>query len=93
MYNILGSCLAKILIKNSYNLWIIDPRRIRGFIIASGCKCKTDKIDAQKIAEFAYKNYKDYEPVIKTENQEKLQALVNRKNDLTKFLMVEKTSQ
>ena len=83
--------LAKILRKNSYNLWIIDPRRIRGFIIASGCKCKTDKIDAQKIAEFAYKNYKDYEPIIKTENQEKLQALVNRKNDLTKFLMTEKT--
>lgn len=83
--------LAQLLQKNLYDLWIIDPRRVKGFIIASGCKSKTDKIDAQKIAEFISKNSKDYQAINKTENQEQLQAFVNRKNDLIKFLAAEKT--
>ncbi len=83
--------LAQLLRKSPYTLWIVDPRRIRGFIIATGCKSKTDKIDAQKIAEFASKNSLDYKVIIKTEHQERLQALVNRKQDLTKFLAAEKT--
>lgn len=76
---------------HGYSLWIIDPRRIKGFIVASGCKGKTDRIDAQKIAEFSVKNMPDYPVVTKTENQEQLQALTNRKNDLQKFLAAEKT--
>jgi transposase len=83
--------LASTLKKHGYSLWIIDPRRIKGFIVATGCKGKTDKIDAQKIAEFAAKNTPDYPVVGKTENQEQLQALTNRKNDLQKFLVAEKT--
>jgi transposase len=83
--------LSKLLIKKNFNVWVVDPRRIKGFIIASGQKSKTDKIDAQKIAEFASKNIKQYESIGKTENQENLQSLVNRKNDLTQFLATEKT--
>lgn len=83
--------LASTLKKHGYSLWIIDPRRIKGFIISTGCKGKTDKIDAQKIAEFAAKNTPDYSVISKTENQEKLEALINRKNDLQKFLIAEKT--
>lgn len=83
--------LCKLLKDNSYDLWIIDPRRIKGFIVASGCKGKTDKIDAKKIAEFVCQNTKDYDSIGKTENQEQLQSLVNRKNDLIKFLVAEKT--
>jgi transposase len=83
--------LTKVLKENGYDLWIVDPRRIKGFIIASGCRTKTDKIDAQKIAEFAAKNSRNYDPIDKTENQIILQSLVNRKNDLTKILAIEKT--
>ena len=83
--------LAQLLKDSSYDLWIVDPRRIKGFIAASGCKSKTDKIDAKKIAEFISKNSRDYEAINKTENQEKMEALVNRKNDLIKFLVAEKT--
>lgn len=83
--------LAKLLKKNGHELWVIDPRRIRGFIVSTGCKSKNDKIDAQKIAEFSSKNTKDYTAIERTENQDQLQALVNRKNDLTKFLATEKT--
>lgn len=85
------SLLNNLLQKNGYNLWIVDPRRIKAFIIADGCKRKTDKVDAQKIAEFAFKNFPNYEKITATQNQEILLSLVNRKQDLTKFLASEKT--
>ena len=83
--------LAQILQQNNHFLWIIDPRRIKGFIIAQGCKSKTDKIDAKKIAEFLPQNSQNFEIINKSENQEKLQAFINRKHDLIKFLAAEKT--
>lgn len=82
---------ALFLKEHNYKVWVIDPRRIRGFIIASGCRTKTDKIDAQKIAEFISKNSPSFEIIQKTEAQVMLQALINRKDDLTKFLVTEKT--
>ncbi len=83
--------LVKLLKQHSYSCWIVDPRRIKGFITASGCKNKTDKIDAQKIAEFASKNSPDYEPICRTSHDEMLRALVSRRQDLTKTLAEEKT--
>lgn len=83
--------LIKLLKKHGYNCWVVDPRRIKGFIIAKGSKAKTDKIDAKKIAEFAEQNFQDYQVIIKTQNEEKLQALVSRKSDLTQYLAAEKT--
>jgi transposase len=83
--------LAKSLKQCEYSLWIIDPRRIKGYIISTGCKSKNDKIDAQKIAEFAAKNNPDYVTMQKTESQEILHSLNNRKSDLTKILAAEKT--
>ncbi len=83
--------LAQLLQKSSYPLWIVDPRRIKGFIIASGCRSKTDKNDAKKIAEFAAKNSPDFEVINKSEYHDSLVALINRKNDLIKFRASEKT--
>ena len=83
--------LVSLLKEHSYDCWIVDPRRIKGFIIATGCKTKTDKIDAQKIAQFAAKNIPDYKSMSKTDNEKILQSLVNRKNDLTQYLAAEKT--
>ena len=74
--------LAQLLQKSSYPLWIVDPRRIKGFIVASGCKSKTDKNDAKKIAEFAAKNSPDFAVINKSECHDSLAALINRKNDL-----------
>ena len=82
--------LAQLLKKHDYNVWIVDPRRIKGFITATGGKCKTDKIDARKIAEFSSQNTKDYQGITKTKTQDKLCASVNRKNNLTKVLATEK---
>ena len=83
--------LVKLLQNADYDTWIVDPRRIKGFITAKGCKSKTDKIDAQKIAEFASQNFQDYVAIKKTEIDENLQALINRKMDLILFLAAEKT--
>jgi transposase len=83
--------LAKVLKKHGYTLWIVDPRRIKGHIVATGCKSKSDKIDAYKIAEFAAKNDPNYEALNKTENQEVLHTLSNRRIDLIQILAAEKT--
>lgn len=82
--------LIKTLQQHLYNSWIIDPRRIKGFITSKGFKSKSDKIDAQKIAEFVAQNSNSYQAVLKTETEENLKALVNRKQDLTTFLGAEK---
>lgn len=82
--------LNKALQKYDLNLWIVDPRRIKGFIISTGCKSKTDKIDAKKIAEFAAQNSCEYIAIQKSECHDKLRSLNDRKNDLTKFLAAEK---
>jgi len=83
--------LAELLKKQSKNIWIIDPRRIKGFITASGCRSKTDKIDAKKIAEFLSQNAPKHELINKTENEAEIQSLINRKQDLVKVLTAEKT--
>jgi transposase len=85
--NILKSTLKK----HNYTLWIVDPRRIKAFRIASGCKSKSDKIDAKKIAEFSVKNSPEYEITDKTENQMLLYSLNARKQDLKKMAAEEKT--
>lgn len=84
--------LLKELLKDKlYDLWIIDPRRIKAHMVSRGYRNKTDKIDAKNIAEFVFINHQDYEVIHKTDEQEKLQALVNRKNDLIKIRATEKT--
>jgi transposase len=82
---------VKILREHAKSVSIIDPRRIKAFITACGIKYKTDKIDAQKIAEFLSLNPSDYEPMQRSENESVMLALANRKEDLTKFLGIEKT--
>lgn len=77
--------------KHAISLRIIDPRRIKGFIVSKNCKSKTDKIDAQKIAEFIMQNDEDYKQIKKTECEVKLKALVDRKQDVTDMLSAEKT--
>ncbi len=85
------SLLKNLLKKQLYNLWVVDPRRIKGFMASKNSKSKTDKIDAKNIAQFVAANQQDYKVFDKTPDQERVQALVNRKNDLTKYLASEKT--
>jgi len=81
----------QILNKHCIELWIIEPKRIKGFIVSKNCKSKTDKIDAQKIAQFVMQNNEDYKQIKRTECEQKLRALVDRKQDLIMMLASEKT--
>jgi transposase len=83
--------LDQILSKHDINLWIVDPRRIKGFIVSKNCKSKTDKIDALKIAQFVMQNCEDCKQIKRSEQEQKLRALVDRKQDLTVMLAAEKT--
>lgn len=82
--------LARTLEEYGLSLWIVDPRRIKGFITSTGCRGKTDKIDSKKIAEFAAQNNCEYIMVKKSVNHDRLRSLNDRKDDLTKFLAAEK---
>lgn len=82
--------LKSILNEHSYTLWVVDPRRIKGFIVAAGSKSKSDRLDAQKIAEFAVQTPREYIPITKSKSQEDLQYLINRRRDLSKIMASER---
>lgn len=79
--------LKKVLTEKSYHTNPVDPKRVRAFIAATSDKAKTD---AKKIAEFAFYHQKEYEQVVKIENEELLQSFVDHKNYLTKIVDLEK---
>lgn len=80
----------KKLIDAGFNVWIVDPKRIKAFIVSEGVKAKTDKIDAKMIALFASSKDRIYDKLKISPEQEKLRALVQRKNNLTEMIAIEK---
>lgn len=62
-----------------YKVWVVSPRRIRAFIISEGIHAKTDKIDAKMIALFAAQKKPKYDKKQLSENEERLQALNQRR--------------
>jgi len=81
---------AKGLRAKVYKVWIIDPKRIKAFIISEGVKAKTDKIDAKMIALFAASKKPDYESIELTPEQDELRALVQRISNLKEMIAIEK---
>lgn len=73
-----------------YKVWQIDPKRIKAFIMSQGIKAKTDKIDAKMIAKFAHLQEPEYVKHKRSDNNDKIRALVRRKTDLTEIAAVEK---
>lgn len=73
-----------------YNVWQIDPKRIKAFIISEDIKAKTDKIDAKMIALFAAQKEPKYVKQEISSNHYKLRALVQRKIDLVSMASMEK---
>jgi transposase len=82
--------MGKILEKAGYTTWMVDPRRIRGFVASQGVKAKTDKIDAKMIALFAAQNKSDYKKNKQPEMYSDLRELVRRKIDLVEMVGMEK---
>jgi transposase len=82
--------LLKLCSEVGHKVWQVDPKRIKAFIMSQGIKAKTDKLDAKMIARFASQQYPEYTKHKRSENNEKLRALVRRRADLTEMAAMEK---
>jgi transposase len=67
---------------------ITNPRRLRNFARATGRLAKTDKLDAQMLAQFAAALRPEIRP-LPTEHEEHLTALVTRRRQIVDMLTVE----
>ena len=76
--------------KEGYKTWLVDPKRIKAFIVSEGVKVKTDKIDAKMIATFASKTSCKYTPQQKSIQNMKLKEFVRRKIEVTTMMAEEK---
>ena len=71
---------------------LVSPQRVRQYARAKGLLAKTDRIDAQVLAEFG----KQLQPRLfrgKSEEQKRLSALVGRRKQLNEMLQAEKNRQ
>lgn len=76
--------------QSGHKTWILDPRRIKAFRNAKGCRAKTDLIDAKMIAMFAHQEHPDYPQKPLTEIELTAQALTGHRIDLTVSIANEK---
>lgn len=84
------SKLMSLLFEQEIPVSLVNPSRVRNFARSEGIRAKTDPIDAQMLLRFA-KN-KDLRPTTPpTAQQQSLQALMDRRSQLTESLAREKT--
>ena len=67
----------------------VNPRQVRCFAQAIGRLAKTDKLDAQILAEYA-RLVQAQEPIVRSSEQENLSAWVTRRSQLVSMLCQEK---
>ena len=77
------------LLTHSISTSVVNPKRVRDYAKAMGKLAKNDRIDAAVIREFA-KVSKLIRSTQKTPQEQKLRALLNRRKQLLKHLIVEK---
>lgn len=76
--------------QKGYKTWLVDPKRIKAFIISEGVKVKTDKVDAKMIAKFASKTTCKYSQQQRSIYNKKLKEFVRRKIEVTTMIAEEK---
>jgi transposase len=82
--------LLTILRKAAYNVWQVDPKRIKAFIVSEGVNVKTDATDAKMIARFASQKQCSYTTQSPSLHANQLRALVRRKADFIGIAATEK---
>ena len=82
--------MARVLEKADFQIWLIDPSRIKAFIRSEGVKAKTDAIDAKMIALFASQKNRNYISKKFSDEHVDLRALAKRKEVLTTIIATEK---
>lgn len=83
------SPFEQYLLNNDISTCVVNPKRVRDYAKAMGKLAKNDRIDAMVIREFA-KVSKLIPSTHKTPKELKLRALINRRKQLLKHLIVEK---
>ncbi len=68
---------------------VVNPRQVRDFARSKGILAKTDKTDARVIAQFAEAIRPEVRP-LKTEEAQKLDALLSRRRQILQMLTAEK---
>jgi transposase len=78
------------LVEAGFQVFVVNPRRIKAFRDAEGLIAKTDRLDAALIARFAHKMSQDLRP-IPAADQLVMKALSTRRRQLTELIAMEKT--
>ena len=84
--------LQNFLLERSIKVAIVNPKRVRDYARAMGKLAKNDKIDAQVIRDFA-KATEVIQSEQKTPQEQTLNALVTRRKQLLKHLLIERHHQ
>ena len=84
------SLLIQTAKKQDIAVWLVEPKRIKAFIISEGRRSKTDKGDAQMIALFAAQKVQPYESMERSEGCMRLHALSKHRTNLKKMMVTEK---
>ncbi len=71
---------------NDYNLWVVEPKRMKAFIMSENMNAKTDKIDARMIALFAAQKTPQYTSKHLSKDEAHIKALNQRRLDLIEML-------
>lgn len=74
--------MIKTLAAAGYDVWMIEPSRVKAFIASEGKRSKTDKGDARMIALYAAQKERPYQPIKLSKSEEKLRALGRHRQDL-----------
>lgn len=82
--------MIKMLRKNGYKVWPLEPNRIKSFIRSKGKKVKTDHTDAYMLALFAAQETQEHEHVEYGKNHAMIHDLVKRRKDLSDMIISEK---
>ena len=82
--------MKNILHAAGYNVWSVNPRRVKAFIESEGVLVKTDPSDARMIAMFAAKKQCSYQPYVSTPVDQELCGAIKRRFDLIEMVKGEK---
>lgn len=80
----------KFMAEKGYKTWLVDPKRIKAFIVSEGVRVKTDKIDAKMIARFASKMHCKYVKKQISASSRETKEFVRRRIEVTAMIADEK---
>ena len=82
--------LERFLSGRGLSVFVVNPQRVRSFAKAHGKLAKTDRLDAEMIAQFGKAIAMKEKTIVSAQTQQKLQSLSRRREQLVMLLSMEK---